>query len=66
MRFRAWVDWLERGRPKRHGSGDCVCVCGPEQIRKGNSSEVVFPYVDQRPCTAFFGKDVDEGFGLLV
>lgn len=43
----------------------CLCVCSRTD-KERDSSEEIFPYVDQRPCAAFFGKDVDEGFGLLV
>lgn len=43
----------------------CVRVCSRTN-KERDSSEEIFPYVDQRPCAAFFGKDVDEGFGLLV
>lgn len=49
-------------RNAMEGSGDCLC----SRIEKRDSSKEVFPYVDQRPRAAFFGKNIDEGFGLLV
>lgn len=36
------------------------------RTEKRDSSKEVFPNVDQRPWAAFFGEDIDEGFGLLV